>query len=150
MTENGDVNSRASFEAAVRSFTDAEVALGEFVTAAQRFRSASDSLERAQAGLELTREPVLESLETLKLMAAELERTSASMGSTAEVLAQLDPNRFWSSFSEVQGAVTVGLKAGSDEHADLQRLVVHARTASAAASVLAAASFGGVVLLLLR
>lgn len=150
MTENADASSRASFEAAVRSFTDAEVALGEFVTAAQRFRSASESIERAQAALELTREPVLESLETLKSMAAELERTSASMGSSAEVLAQLDPNRFWSSFSEVQGAITVGLQTSADQHAELRQLVVQARATSVVAMVLAAASLGGVVLLLLR
>lgn len=157
MTANGDANSRESFEAAVRSFTAAEVALGEFVTAAQRFRSASEAMERAQTGLELTREPILESLEVMTSMAAELERTSASMGSTAKVLAELDPNRFWSSFSEVKdavsevkGAVATHASRSADQHAELRRLAMQTRLVGATAAILSAASIGGIVLLLTR
>ena len=151
MSDHSDPGSRQSFEAAVRSFTEAEVALGEFVAAAQRFRSASESIERAQAGLELTREPVVEAIATLHAaIAVELQGTATAMRSSAEVLAQLEPDRFWTTFAELRGATDRASAANETEHVRLIRLAEPSRILAAASLAVALASLGGIVLLLLR
>lgn len=150
MSDHSDPGSRQSFEAAVRSFTEAEVALGEFVAAAQRFRSASESIERAQAGLELTREPVVEAIATLQAIAVELQGTATAMRSSAEVLAQLEPDRFWTTFAELRGATDRASAANETEHVRLIRLAEPSRILAAASLAVALASLGGIVLLLLR
>lgn len=162
MTDHGDAATRESFEAAVRSFTEAELALGEIVNAAQRFRSASDAIVDARAALDVSHESLVATMETLRAMASEMERLSASLAAAASVLAALDPERVWSSFAQLESAVgqssqelarqietsvadmAAASKAASDnlarEIGQVRRLAVHARAAAVTAVALGIAT----------
>src|SRR4051812_12587056 len=150
MTDHANAGARESYEAAVRSFTQAEVALGELLTAAQRFQSASTSIEQAQAGLELTREPPGDAIETGKAVARELEQASASLRSTSTVFAKLDPDRFWASLDALTAGVASATQSNALENSRLQRLAMQTRAIAVAGLVFALLAFGAVLFLLAR
>ncbi len=134
MVKGTDAATKASLEAAVRSFTQSEVALGEFVIAAQRFRSAAESLAESQVGLERLHAPVLESVDIQRTMAAELQALAQSLGTAAAVVSSLDPERFWSSFSSLETVMTRmvddhsrGLEEQARQLAETRRVASHAR-----------------------
>ena len=104
MTDQVDDATRNSLEAAVRSFTDAEIALREIVAAAQRFRTASESLDQAQATLEATNGAAMETVATLRGLAARLDDVSGSLASAALTLTAVDPPRLWTSIGAIEKA----------------------------------------------
>ena len=104
MTESTDAATRETYEGAIRSFTEAEIALREIVTAVQRYRSASDAVVEAGATLSASRESLLATLTTLEATASEMQRLSLSLSQASAVIAALDPERFWASFTKLEAA----------------------------------------------
>lgn len=147
---NGADQSRDAFAAAVRTFTESEVALGEFVAAAHRFRSASQSLEQAQSALELTRDPVLQAIDTLRAMAEDLQVTSASLRGAAETLAKLDPERFWTAFSSLETQSSSNHATVVAELGGLSRIAGQVRLLVSAGLLVSLAATGIAIAVLLR
>src|SRR5690349_7041520 len=102
MTEPADAATKEAYEGAIRSFTEAEIALREIVTGLQRFRSASDQVVEAGAYLAGAQAAVERWAQVLESAAVALTENATSLGASAEVLAALDPARFWDSFDRLE------------------------------------------------
>ena len=105
MTEAADVATKEAYEDAIRSFTEAEIALREIVTALQRFRSASDLVAEAGTSLAEAQAAVESSSRAVETAVVTLTAIAASLGSAAHVIAAIDPARFWESFDRLEASV---------------------------------------------
>ena len=106
MTEPTDAATKETYEAAIRSFTEAEIALREIVAALQRYRSASDTVVEAGGTLNASRDALLATLDTLETTAAEMVRVSSGLGQATAVIAAIDQERFWASFAQLESATS--------------------------------------------
>lgn len=111
MTEAIDNDTKLTYETAIRSFTEAEVALREIVSALERYRAASDSVEAAEAAVSSSQAVLATALATVETTSVELASTATSLRDAATTIAALDPERFWSSFEELRAEV----KAANDD-----------------------------------
>jgi hypothetical protein len=105
MIEATDNETKLTYETAIRSFTEAEVALREIVSALERYRAASDSVEAAEAVVGSSQSVLAAALATLETTSVELASTAASLRAASTTVAALDPERFWSSFGELRSEV---------------------------------------------
>ena len=105
MTEATDNETKLTYETAIRSFTEAEVALREIVSALERYRAASDLVEAAEAAVSSSQGVLAAALATFETTSVELASTATSLRAASTTIAALDPERFWSSFGELRSEV---------------------------------------------
>ena len=105
MTEATDNETKLTYETAIRSFTEAEVALREIVSALERYRAASESVETAEAAVSLSQASLAAALATFETTSVELVGTATSLRDASTTISALDPERFWSSFEELRSEV---------------------------------------------
>lgn len=108
MTETTDNETKLTYETAIRSFTEAEIALREIVSALERYRAASDSVEAAEATVSSSQAALAAALATFESTSVELASTATSLRDASTTIAALDPERFWSSFEELRSDVRTG------------------------------------------
>lgn len=105
MTEATDNETKLTYETAIRSFTEAEVALREIVSALERYRAASDSVQAAEAAVSSSQGVLAAALATFETTSVELASTATSLRAASTTIAAPDPERFWSSFGELRSEV---------------------------------------------
>ena len=106
MTELENHVTKDAYEGAIRSFTEAEIALREIVAGLQRFRTASDRVEGAGAALVGALAAVDASTGAVETAVSGLSEIAVSLAAATQVIAALEPARFWESFDRLE-ATTV-------------------------------------------
>jgi hypothetical protein len=104
MTEPADVATKDAYEGAIRSFTEAEIALREIVAGLQRFRSASDQVTEAGNSLAEAGAAVDRASQAVEEAVVSLTAIAVSLGSATQVITALDPARFWESFDRLEAS----------------------------------------------
>ena len=104
MIEPADVATKDAYEGAIRSFTEAEIALREIVAGLQRFRSASDQVSEAGNSLAEAGAAVDRASQAVEETVVALTAISVSLGSATQVITALDPARFWESFDRLEAS----------------------------------------------
>jgi hypothetical protein len=131
MTDATDHETKLTYETAIRSFTEAEVALREIVSALERYRAASDAVEAAGTAVTSSQAVLAAALGTFETTSVELASTATSLRDASTTIAALDPERFWSSFEELRSEVKTGDDALSamlaTVEADLSGEATHTR-----------------------
>lgn len=117
MTDGLVTPSKEAYEEAVRSFTEAEVALREIVASVQRYRAATDVVFDAGAALTETRDSVLAALRTLETAGATLSGIAGDLAHAAAVVGALDPDRFWRAFAALDETTKSSAAAMTDAQA---------------------------------
>jgi len=142
MTEPADVATKDAYEGAIRSFTEAEIALREIVAGLQRFRSASDQVTEAGNSLAEAGAAVDRASQAVEVTVVALTAISVSLGSATQVINALDPARFWESFDRLEAAtassatsleqaLTTGFReAGASQTAAARALDARIKTAT--------------------
>jgi hypothetical protein len=102
MTEPADVATKDAYEGAIRSFTEADIALRQIVTDLQRFRSASNQVAEAGVSLGEALAAVERSSQAVGTAVVALTSIAASLASATQVITALDPARFWESFDRLE------------------------------------------------
>ena len=93
MTEATDNETKLTYETAIRSFTEAEVALREIVSALERYRAASDSVETADAAVSSSQAALAAALATFETTSVELTSSATSLRGAATTIAALGAKR---------------------------------------------------------
>ena len=106
MTEPADIATKDAYEGAIRSFTEAEIALREIVGGLQRFRSASEQVADAGGALAETRASVEDAADAISATVVALTAVAGSLAAAAKVIADLDPARFWAALERLEGSST--------------------------------------------
>lgn len=143
MTEPADAATKDAYEGAIRSFTEAEIALQEVVSDLQRFRSASDQLGEAGTSLADARAAVARSAATVDSAAASLAQIASSLASATQTVAALDPERFWNSFNSLEATTTT---SASEMRKALDAASVDARKVLTQTRALATGAFAAAVI----
>ena len=104
MTEPADVATKDAYEGAIRSFTEADIALRQIVTDLQRFRSASNQVAEAGTSLAEALAAVESSSQAVGTAVVALTSIAASLASATQVITALDPARFWESFDRLEAS----------------------------------------------
>lgn len=157
MTEPADTATKDAYEGAIRSFTEAEIALQEVVSDLQRFRGASGQLAEAGTSLADARAAVARSAATVDSAAASLAQIASSLASATQTVAALDPERFWASFNRLETTTTTSasemrqaVDAGFADTAAARKVLMQARTLAAGAFVAAVIAAVAALVILLR
>jgi hypothetical protein len=145
MTEPADVATKDAYEGAIRSFTEAEIALREIVGGLQRFRSASEELAESTGALAETRASVEDAADAVSATVVALTAVAGSLATATKVIAELDPARFWAALERLEGSSTTtqtALTTGFNEAvegraaaADTTRAEIQASTTSITAEL---------------
>ena len=105
MTAPADAATKDAYESAIRSFTEAEVALREIIAAVGRYRAAADLLADGGEALVGSNEAFKVTAGSLEATATSLEGLAGSLAKATGVIAALEPDRFWEAFAKLEADV---------------------------------------------